>query len=259
MASLLRSIARKMVTVGQIKLSRRVPEQALFSRALQGISLMPNKDVPRCRDNLSGVPTAAAPLVMKRFMSSVPGQEEAENKAPVSFFERMKSVFKREAKTEDPEDSFDMNNFLKQLRDAQRLGSLASFGRGLPRGGEKVVAQSLKQQEAIVLAMNDEERADPNSLTAEGKARVAKACGCKVVDVDILLQKYDWMKRASRKMVALKKEGKPIPKTMEEVEALMGEKWVPSQRPSDGSPPSRNGPCPCGSGKRYKRCCGAGT
>lgn len=31
--------------------------------------------------------------------------------------------------------------------------------------------------------------------------------------------------------------------------------WVDAQRPSG---PTRSGPCPCGSGKKYKRCCGAG-
>jgi len=34
-------------------------------------------------------------------------------------------------------------------------------------------------------------------------------------------------------------------------------KSAQARRVSDG--PARNGPCPCGSGKKYKRCCSAGA
>lgn len=30
-----------------------------------------------------------------------------------------------------------------------------------------------------------------------------------------------------------------------------------TSKAGSGSPPSRNGPCDCGSGKKFKRCCGA--
>lgn len=30
-----------------------------------------------------------------------------------------------------------------------------------------------------------------------------------------------------------------------------------SNKPLQGPEPSRNAPCPCGSGKKYKKCCGA--
>ncbi len=37
-----------------------------------------------------------------------------------------------------------------------------------------------------------------------------------------------------------------------------GVKGVPIRRPAGASPVGRNDPCPCGSGKKYKKCCLAG-
>ncbi len=34
-----------------------------------------------------------------------------------------------------------------------------------------------------------------------------------------------------------------------------GVKGVPIRKPADASPVGRNDPCPCGSGKKYKKCC----
>ncbi len=34
-----------------------------------------------------------------------------------------------------------------------------------------------------------------------------------------------------------------------------GVKGVPIRKPADASPIGRNDPCPCGSGKKYKKCC----
>ena len=33
--------------------------------------------------------------------------------------------------------------------------------------------------------------------------------------------------------------------------------FLPQQRVREGAQPGRNDPCPCGSGKKYKKCCGA--
>ncbi|GBG85814.1 hypothetical protein CBR_g40624 [Chara braunii] len=45
--------------------------------------------------------------------------------------------------------------------------------------------------------------------------------------------------------------------SLHKMEELMGGRWSPeATRNFAKGPPSRNSPCPCGSGKKYKRCCG---
>lgn len=71
----------------------------------------------------------------------------------------------------------------------------------------------------------------------------------------------DWLgdrfakKKKDKKLADLAKKGK----TPEEIEAE--EKLLKETKKVDplkaGAEPGRNDPCPCGSGKKYKKCCGA--
>jgi len=90
------------------------------------------------------------------------------------------------------------------------------------------------------------------------KAEVAAKCGCTLNDVENVLAKYEWAKEANCRVMKLKEEGKPLPKSLNEVEALMGRSWsaAASVNLSKDGNISRNAPCPCGSKKKYKRCCG---
>ena len=45
-------------------------------------------------------------------------------------------------------------------------------------------------------------------------------------------------------------------KELRRIEREVNTEQAPSPTPSNGKSISRNGPCPCGSGKKYKRCCG---
>lgn len=49
------------------------------------------------------------------------------------------------------------------------------------------------------------------------KAEVATEWGCTVRDVDAVLAKYEWAKEANRRVMKLKEEGKPLPKSLDEV------------------------------------------
>ena len=52
-------------------------------------------------------------------------------------------------------------------------------------------------------------------------------------------------------------EGLPLDRLMEIVEALDDAR--PSIRPRRATKVARNAPCPCGSGRKYKKCCGSGS
>lgn len=164
-----------------------------------------------------------------------------------------------------------LDAFAKQLGQARTFGSLASFGRGLPRGGEAAVTASLKQQQDIALALASLLRPSAGSgtnlqLAPDGsvpaipaplKEAAAVQVGCAVADVNNFLVKFSWFCQAQAKMEALRAQGKPVPRTFKEVEELMGGSWTRTTGGTQGAAPSRNAACPCGSGKKFKRCCGA--
>jgi uncharacterized protein YchJ len=52
-------------------------------------------------------------------------------------------------------------------------------------------------------------------------------------------------------------EGFPLDRLTEIVEALDAAR--PSIRPTRATKVGRNAPCPCGSGRKYKKCCGSGS
>jgi uncharacterized protein YecA (UPF0149 family) len=95
-------------------------------------------------------------------------------------------------------------------------------------------------------------------VAGQHKAEVAAECGCTVRDVEDVVAKYEWAKEANRRVMKLKEEGKPLPKSLDEVEAMMGGRWsaAASVNLAKTGQLSRNAACPCGSGKKYKRCCG---
>ena len=49
------------------------------------------------------------------------------------------------------------------------------------------------------------------------KINATKHCNCTIADVEHILAKYTWAKEAQKKMAKLKEEGKPLPKTFNEV------------------------------------------
>eukprot|EP00897_Mesotaenium_endlicherianum_P007304 jgi/Mesen1/6601/ME000338S05779 len=189
---------------------------------------------------------------VRRFSDTAESKEEG----GASWFGKLKGFFgSKKAEQEE----FTLDQFADQLKKARSYGSLMQFRRGLPRGGENVLARSLEHQEAVIRAMTPAERADPSLFGSEGRARVAAQCSCSAADVDDVLNKFEWFRQAEVKVQALKREGKPVPTSFEELEQLMGGRWSPAASRSLAGAPggtSRNAACPCGSGKKYKRCCG---
>jgi len=52
-------------------------------------------------------------------------------------------------------------------------------------------------------------------------------------------------------------DGLPLDRLTDIVEALDAAR--PSIRPRQATKVGRNAPCPCGSGRKYKKCCGSGS
>ncbi|XP_074292726.1 uncharacterized protein LOC141619604 [Silene latifolia] len=171
----------------------------------------------------------------------------------------IKGVFTGKKKSEDssksPEDAYTLHRCADEMGKARKLGSLKQYVVG--RGSEATFTDVFEKQEAILRDLA-KFNANGENLEASQKQETAKNCKCTVADVENALAKYVWVKEAQMKLQKLKDEGKPLPKTPEEAQKLMGSTPLDLARSNmaKSGTISRNAFCPCGSKKRYKRCCG---
>lgn len=128
--------------------------------------------------------------------------------------------------------------------------------------------------------MTSEEKEHLDRFDSTARQRVASTVGCTLAQVDDCIARYLWVKNMGAKMAQLKREGKPLPTSIEEMERAVGN-WrsfksagsgetggashpIPAHAtsPKDGRPcglagyeVSRNTRCPL-TKKSYKNCCG---
>lgn len=102
---------------------------------------------------------------------------------------------------------FDLNDMLAQFKQIQKLGSLGSIMSMIP-GISKLKNQIedagigdslIKKQEAIILSMTKQERANPDIIKASRKKRIAAGAGVEVHEVNKLLKQYDQMSLMMKK------------------------------------------------------------
>ncbi|CAO2837139.1 unnamed protein product [Amaranthus hypochondriacus] len=175
-----------------------------------------------------------------------------------SWMDTIKGVFIGKKSTSDStssEASFTLHRFADEMGKARKVGALKQYVVG--RSSEATFADAFEKQEAILRYLGN---IDPNgeNLQVSQKQEAAKHCKCTVADIENTLAKFVWAKEAQLKLQKLKEEGKPMPKSMAEVQKLMGSTPLDLARSNmaQSGQISRNAFCPCGSKKRYKRCCG---
>ncbi|KAK1410724.1 hypothetical protein QVD17_37263 [Tagetes erecta] len=152
--------------------------------------------------------------------------------------------------------SFTLFKFADELKTARKLRNFKQYMVG--RGSETTFAEAFEKQEAIIRVLGGYDPTGENILPSQ-KQEAAKKCNCTIADVENTLAKFTWAKEAQKKIEKLKEEGKPMPKSLAEVQKLMGTTPMDVARSNmaKSGQISRNALCPCGSKKRYKRCCGA--
>ncbi|KAL8540760.1 hypothetical protein ACS0TY_002110 [Phlomoides rotata] len=173
-----------------------------------------------------------------------------------SWMDKVKGVLTgRKSEPEGSPGSFTLLQFAEQMRTARKLGKFKNFVVG--RSSEGNFVDAFEKQEAIIRYLGGVDPTGEN-IGPSQKKEAAKQCSCTVADVENTLSKFTWAKAANTKMVQLKAEGKPLPKSMAEVQKLMGSTPLDVARSNlaKSGQISRNTPCPCGSRKLYKRCCG---
>ncbi|PWA65774.1 SEC-C motif containing protein [Artemisia annua] len=152
--------------------------------------------------------------------------------------------------------SFTLFKFADELKNARKLGTFKQYMVG--RSSEATFADAFEKQEAIIRFLGGYDPSGDNIQPSQ-KQEAAKKLNCTIAEVENTLAKFTWAKEAQRKIEKLKEEGKPMPKSLAEVQKLMGSTPmdVAQSNMAKSGQISRNALCPCGSKKRYKRCCGA--
>ncbi len=97
---------------------------------------------------------------------------------------------------------FDMNDMLAQLKQIKKMSNFSGLLKMVPGMSgavaamkEKIKDGSVDAQIKILEAMTAEERADPEKIFANAKARIADTAGCTVRDVEHIIKQYVNMRR----------------------------------------------------------------
>lgn len=97
---------------------------------------------------------------------------------------------------------FDMNDMLAQLKQIKKMSNFGGLLKMVPGMSgavnamrEKIKDGSVDAQIKILESMTAAERADPEKIFANAKARIAESAGCSVRDVEHIIKQYLNMKR----------------------------------------------------------------
>jgi signal recognition particle subunit SRP54 len=113
-------------------------------------------------------------------------------------------------------EDFTLEDFRDQLKQIRKMGPLEQLVDMLPKLGPlanlpkdaKVDEKQLKQVEAIINSMTNQERRDHNVIDGKRRKRIAKGSGTTVQDVNQVLKQYMQMRQMMKQYGALAARGK---------------------------------------------------
>ena len=118
-------------------------------------------------------------------------------------------------------DEFTLDDFLSQMQQVKKLGSLESILGMIPgMGGLKkqlegqdidLDGKEVRQIEAIIKSMTPKERADISIINGSRRKRIAMGSGTRVQDVNKLLKQFGEMRKMMKKMKKMQKGKKGFP------------------------------------------------
>jgi signal recognition particle subunit SRP54 len=138
----------------------------------------------------------------------------------MSLIERAEQSFDMKAAAELErklsKEEFTLEDFRDQLKQIRKMGPLEQLVDMLPKVGPlqklpkdaHVDEKKLKQVEAIINSMTNEERRNHNVIDGKRRKRIAKGSGTSVQDVNQLLKQYLQMRQMMKQYGALAARGK---------------------------------------------------
>ena len=129
---------------------------------------------------------------------------------------------------------FDMNDMLAQLKQIKKMNNFSMLLKMVPGMSgavsamkEKIKDGSVDAQIRLLEAMTPAERAEPEKIFANAKARIAETAGCTVRDVEHMIKQYTKMKQ---QMAMIQRMG-----GMEAVMQKMQQAQAPGMPPMPGA------------------------
>ena len=126
---------------------------------------------------------------------------------------------------------FNMNDMLAQLKQIKKMSNFSGLLKMVPGMSgavsamkEKIKDGSVDAQIKILEAMTPAERAEPEKVFANAKARIAETAGCTVRDVEHIIKQYTKMKQ---QMAMIQRMG-----GMEAVMSKLQQNGMPGTKPS---------------------------
>jgi signal recognition particle subunit SRP54 len=109
----------------------------------------------------------------------------------------------------------DLNDFLSQMRQLKKMGSLGKILEMIPGAGaisgdmrnriENDSGAQMKKTEALILSMTPRERRHPDLLNASRRKRIARGSGLQVSDLNELLRNFRQAQQMAKKMKQMQK------------------------------------------------------
>lgn len=112
--------------------------------------------------------------------------------------------------------------FASSLKHARRLGGITGFVHGTGSISDPTAQGTMRLFESVIAAMKPQEKVDLALFNAPARQRVATDVGCTTSQVDDCIARFLWMRSMTAKLAELKKQGKPMPSSMTDVEAMLG-------------------------------------
>ncbi|KAH7617739.1 hypothetical protein Ndes2526B_g07604 [Nannochloris sp. 'desiccata'] len=120
-------------------------------------------------------------------------------------------------------ENLSIDDFREGLKQARRMGALTGFASGTSSASDPAAQGTLRLFENIITAMTPEEKTEAaTQFSSSSRERIAAEVGCSVMQVDDCVARYRWMRSMTVRMAQLKKDGKEMPKSIDELEAMLG-------------------------------------
>ena len=115
-------------------------------------------------------------------------------------------------------DSFSLDDFLEQLQQVRKLGSMEQILSMIPGmgglskklEGAELNEKELMRTEAIIRSMTRKERRDPAIINGSRRKRIALGSGSRVQDVNRLLKQYTEARKMMKRLQEMQKGGKKL-------------------------------------------------
>lgn len=123
--------------------------------------------------------------------------EKAENEVKIEDTEKLVKKLKAE--------TFDLEDFLSQLRQMKKMGPLSKMLDYLPVDPSlknmDISEERYKHIEAIILSMTPEERSNPRIIDGSRRKRIAKGSGTTVPEINRLLKQFSSVRKFIKEMM----------------------------------------------------------